>query len=343
MPLITGLEIENFRCFQRLTVDGLTRVNLIVGANNSGKTALLEAVEWVVDEGEPERLKEFLKRRGEYVAISEADALLDIAALAHGHPASLNEGRIFRVRAVREGKAVEVTADVLRYGGGEPVLTTYVGESGVGRIDLVGRRAVARDQLPPARFEVRRSRALPSCSRDADTLSRLWFEVAATRAQTKAEDAFRLVVPECEQIAFVPRRGELRGFESAFVRLKGAADRTSLASLGEGAKRMLAIALGLGAASKSVLLIDEIENGIHYSVQPKLWKFLVLAARDLDVQVFATTHSKDCVEAIAQLHREEPELAADISVHRLEAGKSESVRMDARIVDLAMDGAQEIR
>ena len=69
------------------------------------------------------------------------------------------------------------------------------------------------------------------------------------------------------------------------------------------------------------------------------------AARRLDLQVFATTHSKDCIEAIAHLHREEGgrELSQDITVHRLELGKPSAVRMDARIIALAEEGSQEVR
>ena len=39
-----SFSIENFRLFDRLTVEPLARVNLIAGQNNSGKTALLEAL-----------------------------------------------------------------------------------------------------------------------------------------------------------------------------------------------------------------------------------------------------------------------------------------------------------
>jgi AAA15 family ATPase/GTPase len=77
------------------------------------------------------------------------------------------------------------------------------------------------------------------------------------------------------------------------------------------------------------LLIDEIENGLHWSILPKVWRFLVETARVLDVQVFATTHSKDCIEALAELHRTDPLLAQRVTVHRLEAGRESSLRFDA--------------
>jgi AAA15 family ATPase/GTPase len=53
MAVITTVELEDFRCFRKLRVDGLARVNLIVGANNSGKTVLLEVIEAVVSSESP--------------------------------------------------------------------------------------------------------------------------------------------------------------------------------------------------------------------------------------------------------------------------------------------------
>jgi AAA15 family ATPase/GTPase len=54
-------------------------------------------------------------------------------------------------------------------------------------------------------------------------------------------------------------------------------------------------------SSGGILLIDEIENGLHYSVQPDLWQVIFETAQELDVQVFATTHSYDCVQAFQQV------------------------------------------
>jgi len=55
------------------------------------------------------------------------------------------------------------------------------------------------------------------------------------------------------------------------------------------------------------VIVDEIENGLHYSVLPDVWKLIFKTAKDLNVQVFATTHSKDCIEAFAQAAYDSPE------------------------------------
>ncbi len=54
-----------------------------------------------------------------------------------------------------------------------------------------------------------------------------------------------------------------------------------------------------------MLLIDEIENGIHYSVQPELWQLIFQLARRLNVQVFATTHSWDCIKGFQRAAEKE--------------------------------------
>ena len=119
--------------------------------------------------------------------------------------------------------------------------------------------------------------------------------------------------------------------------------RVPIAGFGDGLHRALLLACALVRCRKGVLLIDEIDDGLHYSLLPKLWRFLVEGARELDVQVFATTHSKDCLEAIDLLYREQPEVALDISVHRLEAGRTDTVDLGAKDVSVVLMSDQEVR
>lgn len=76
---------------------------------------------------------------------------------------------------------------------------------------------------------------------------------------------------------------------------------------------------------------------------PKVWRFLIESARLLDVQIFATTHSKDCLEAIAELHGAHPQLTEEISVHRLERGRETPVRFDAARIAEYVDMELETR
>jgi AAA15 family ATPase/GTPase len=67
--------------------------------------------------------------------------------------------------------------------------------------------------------------------------------------------------------------------------------------MGDGMNRVFELALGLANSKDGLLLVDELENGVHYSAQEQLWRLIFETASQLNVQVFATTHSWDCIES----------------------------------------------
>ena len=75
--------------------------------------------------------------------------------------------------------------------------------------------------------------------------------------------------------------------------------------MGEGMKRMLGLSLAFANARGGILLIDEIENGIHYLLHEKVWGFIMQCSKKFDVQVFITTHSWDCIEAFQRVAAED--------------------------------------
>ena len=72
-----------------------------------------------------------------------------------------------------------------------------------------------------------------------------------------------------------------------------------------------------------ILLIDEIENGLHHSVYENVWKGIGALARSEDIQVFVTTHSEECVKAAATAAKRGDEHG--FSRHRFEEFKNEIV------------------
>src|ERR1700733_1096295 len=105
MAAITSVEIENFRCFKKLRVDGFTAVNLIVGANNSGKTALLEAIEAVVSDRSPYLLYRASVERSEYRRRRHGDedsVDLDVRHWFHGHRIAVDMSYTLHAQGDRE-------------------------------------------------------------------------------------------------------------------------------------------------------------------------------------------------------------------------------------------------
>ena len=70
--------------------------------------------------------------------------------------------------------------------------------------------------------------------------------------------------------------------------------------MGDGMWRIMAMAISLAQCKDGFLLIDEIDTGLHYSVMTDMWKLIYRSALDLSVQVFASTHSNDCIRSLAE-------------------------------------------
>ena len=116
--------------------------------------------------------------------------------------------------------------------------------------------------------------------------------------------------------------------------------RVPVGSMGYGVWRLLGIALALVRAEGGILLIDEIDTGLHYTVLVDVWRLVYDTAARLGVQVFATTHSRDCYEALAavtQVGRQ------DISLQRIERGRALAVSFSESEIRQAAARGVEVR
>jgi hypothetical protein len=116
-----------------------------------------------------------------------------------------------------------------------------------------------------------------------------------------------------------------------------------LAFMGEGIGRLLSIVLAIASAPDGIVLIDEIENGLHHSVMEEVWKAVGLAASQSETQIFATTHSWECIRA-AHLALKTSQTHV-FRLFRLERGKEEiqSVGYDQEALMAAMEFGLETR
>ena len=135
-----------------------------------------------------------------------------------------------------------------------------------------------------------------------NTLARFWDNVALTKEADFSLKTLRLTDDKIDGVAVVgdeesPYR---RIGRRVVVKLQGHPRPVPLKSLGDGVTRLFAAGLALVNSRDGFLVVDEAENGIHYSVQRDFWRIVLLAAHQHNVQVLATTHSLDCVNGFAQ-------------------------------------------
>ena len=167
----------------------------------------------------------------------------------------------------------------------------------------------------------------------------LLAETVLTPEEDTLLGALRMIEPGIERIATIgAARRRLGGYPRGGVAVKLAGQRVPIGSLGDGIWRLLGIALALVRARGGVLLVDEIDTGLHYSVLEKMWRLVHETANRLDVQVFATTHSRDCYESLAAIAHPG---GHDVTIQRIERGKPVAVAFsEAEIVQAAKRGIE---
>lgn len=154
--------------------------------------------------------------------------------------------------------------------------------------------------------------------------------------------ALRFIDPDIERIAIqIGTKPYLDGLPRGgfIVKRKGADQPIPIGSLGGGVWRMLAIAISITQCRGNVLLVDEIDTGLHYSVMTEMWQWILKVAKEFDVQVFATTHSFDCVESLARASAGRE----DVTVQRIEAGKRKPIPYDEEVLRAAAKHHIEVR
>ena len=113
--------------------------------------------------------------------------------------------------------------------------------------------------------------------------------------------------------------------------------------MGEGTVRLLSILLAIYDASNGIVLVDEIENGLHHTAMTKVWEAIATAARQSNTQIFATTHSWECVVAAHKAFTESKNY--DFFYHRFDMTNDEikEVTYDQRKLETAIRTGLEIR
>jgi AAA domain, putative AbiEii toxin, Type IV TA system len=127
-----------------------------------------------------------------------------------------------------------------------------------------------------------------------------------------------------------------------FAKLKDVSDPIPLASLGDGIRRLLYILLAFPLAEKGLVFIDEIETGIHHSMMGKLWQMILEFAQAFDVQVFASTHSLDCVRSAGNLAADSA-ATQELSAHRIDSTRVKSIDYSFKELAESADLDEEIR
>ena len=223
----------------------------------------------------------------------------------------------------------------------QPVFVIHKGERSLPLLKLIASKMIAPGLRSRVTFENTPSvpcSVVPTEFISMDELADAWDAIALTAEEDVVKRALRIVSPELESLVFVRAdgsagSGRYRPMRTAMVKLTGMSRPVPLNSMGDGMLRVLQLSLKLFAAKGGFLLIDEFENGLHYSVQEKVWALLFEVAEQHNIQIFATTHSWDCIESFTKVAVERTQ--TDGVLFRL--GRSARISDQGRVIATVFD------
>jgi energy-coupling factor transporter ATP-binding protein EcfA2 len=347
MAILDSVEITNFRALRHLQLPQLGKVNLIVGKNNVGKSSILEALWLYANRGTPSIIWELVEARSESRRPSrrlpkvedEDERILGLKHLFHGREDIRHKHEAIRIGSLNypedqlsidvqwlDSEAPNSYQQTLFPQPTAPFLVVQVG--GFRPIFYRLDRDYASSRPTVTQTELREIHAVLVTSNglSPEQMANLWDNVALTSSEEDVVAALRIIAPEVERVNLIASH-ERTWERMPIVKIKGLEAPIPLRSMGDGMLRLFGIALALVNARKGLLLVDEVENGLHYSVQEDVWRLIFALSHKLNLQVFATSHSWDCIEAFQKAANEDSE--AEGLLIRLEESHGDNIRITA--------------
>lgn len=361
--MLSSFFVKNFRLFDQIKISPLGRVNLLVGRNNSGKSALLEAIELYASNASSETLRGLINAREETWharEITEVGVPFDnpVRYIFHGRklPSPNEDGMVI---GPANDTDEQIRLVVAAFGNttdeqGMPKRSILHGDEiskFVGEIQFVlmagdghsFRWVLSLNEDLTRRHFGAPGRATPKCpfqSVPTRNMSRqkaaaLWDLVGLTDLSEEVISGLSRIDESIVAIQFVESDSEKSRIP--YVRTRTSREPLPLKSMGDGITRLFHILIALVTARDGILLIDEFENGLHWSVQADVWKTIFRVASRLNVQVFATTHSRDCIRGFGEAWVEQQESGR---FFRLETAPKGGVRAKAYTVETLIDAIE---
>lgn len=323
--MIRTIELRNFRAFENLHLEDLGRANLILGGNNTGKTSVLEGL---------------VLGLGSSQLISKLPGMFRQSVDKDNNPNywDLLPGKLGweKLAICVNGRCRAVAKDQSK------VLFQQEGPDHSGLV-FTKTDGQFRARSHPAEVPIA---ILPTTSRSPAEISEAFNQIAPLNPAN--EDRLQ----ELLSSTIEPRLKRLRYAKPKETRVHliyadlGEGPMLPFTQLGQAFTRTLEIYCEIFANQPKVLLIDEIENGLYYEGLEDFWRGLFGVLEDQDVQLFATTHSRECMEAAhraARQRKDDPLRFLRLDRRVDDCTKIEATSFGTDVMETAIEAKLEMR
>jgi AAA15 family ATPase/GTPase len=300
---IKRIEIKNFKCFEDFKAEGFGRVNLIGGKNNVGKTAFMEAC-----------------------SINVYSQDIESMTMALRNPR-------YRREKINLLKKEYINNDTKKF---IELCDKYESKSNIRSIKF---EIITDNGIKEYNYSInneKKSINIRDFSYELKHFDNIIFIDSYGFRDKDINEIYSFV-----QIK--DKEEELNKFINSFdnnlerfkifteeppkpkCKPKNSNKYRDLNEFGDGLKHYISIICSLYACENGYLFIDEIDNGIHYSHLDKLWEIILTISKQQNVQVFATTHSKECIESYARVAKK----LEDEEITFFELGRNDKNEIDS--------------
>ncbi len=310
--MFESLRIRNYRVFSDLEIRDLSRINLIGGKNNSGKTSLLEAIFLLAGGGNAKALLNVNVIRELAAEPGSTRQAVDILWKPIFHDMDMScpieiEGRY----SPHGSLSLEISSERMQTAS-FPLESTPVMEGMTSMADLANGHSLtvryANNGVIRSEGHIVLKNREYEIGQDAVDVP-FNLTILTSQSGNVQEDAIRLgrlrqqkqgdLLLESLQV-IEPRLQSVEDNSASGAPMIwgdiGLSELVPLAVMGDGMTRLARLILAIASCPDGVVLVDEVENGIQHSVMSKVWKSIAAVAERFDTQIFATTHSYECIE-----------------------------------------------
>lgn len=346
--MIESLKIKNFKNLDGLEIPHLSQINLISGQNNVGKSTLLEAIAIYTN---PSQIIEILRERDEFPLYKEENETERINQNTNAFSSLFTD----RKDEVSENNIIEISDKENTLSIQFSYFSPKTDIEYIKKVITITRqnKTVSILHLNSPIDSLNQRLGIDNDSNiiiklntepiGTEYIANFFDNIALTEKEDNVIGALQIIEPNLNKLAFIAE-SQYR-FRRPIVTLKGSNRRFPLKSMGDGINHILSIILALVNCENGCLLIDEIDNGLHYSVQENLWRVIFDLAKKLNIQVFATTHSNDCINSFTEVLKEEnnASIGGFYRMQKRKSGKIELVEYNAEELNSVSEHNIEIR
>jgi len=297
--LLEYIEIKDFKCFKDFKADGFKRVNLIGGKNNVGKTAFMEAcfINIYSDSvslqtnalSSPKHSREYLEIGFRNITDEEKKDFLE-SIITYDSVSNINNTKY----------------DIKENDGIKEYVFTYQNKDSIVNINDFSYERTKKNNI-----------------KFITQLGFTKFQLKQVFIAVQQKDKENMLSEYINTFDHNISNFKILGGDEPACKVIDRNVYQNINEFGDGLKHYISIICALYACENGYLFVDEIDNGIHYTQLDRLWEIILTISKEQNVQVFATTHSKECIDAYARVAKK----LEDEDISFIELGKNKENKL----------------